>query len=522
MSDQPDDDSKENFEKTTQQRGYPADVKLAPDTSYVGTTLNNRYLVEKLVGRGGMGALYAGTHTEIGRKVAIKLMHKDVCLSEDVFLRFKQEAKLAGALSHHNICSVYDFGRLPDCTPYLIMDLLQGKTLSDIVRREKRMPHEQAVKIFIQICDALTYAHANGIVHRDLKPSNIMVEDGTKMIKVLDFGIAKSLEADGPQLTAANELLGSPYYMSPEQCQSGNVDQRTDIYSMGCLMYECLTGRPPFKASSALQTMYSHVHVEPDKMSAVAPDANIPTDLEAVVFKALSKAPDQRQQTAEELKQDLLNSTGPASGAQSGATAASVQTPAKLPGKPPPMIPIIIASVLLIVAVAGFLNRDNISIILDGRVPGETYNGDDSHIYKYKLNENSNVEAIYLSQAHDTPRSKDNDLSIRGHATVRLTGKDPKVILVLASHAQIEWNVVVPNGTVVEKVLTSSEYGENVVKGVPDSAVVKIKPAPLNLSEGEDLFKNSYFQTFDQDVKAATGSSIHNLQYVGQFKEFEI
>jgi serine/threonine protein kinase len=525
-----------NFDKTTP---MPAGGTSGSHVNHVGTTVSGRYQVQQLVGQGGMGALYAAQHVEIGRKVAVKILHPDFRVSEDIFLRFKQEATLAATLSHTNICSVFDFGKLEDGTPYLIMDLLEGTTLADLIAQEGRLEPRRATRIFAQICDALTHAHKKGVAHRDLKPSNIMIEndEGIELAKIVDFGIAKSLEKDAPQLTAAHETIGSPYYMSPEQCQAGPIDHRTDIYSLGCLMYETLTGRTPFRASNALQMMYSHVHNEPDLMSEVAPGSDIPPALEQVVLKAMRKKPEERFQTAEELKQAAFTSVGAKTldclvdaAAYRTQTARAISKNQNGSGSAGAKSkkPLIIAAVsLLLLGVAGAVgvsNSDNIALMLDGRAPGYIYNGDDNAPYEWTLKDVSNpsVQAVFLGQAHDTPRSHDNDTSIMGHVTVRVTQKHPEVILVLSSHAQVEWNIVKDPGTKVQKVLLSQCYGQSRVKGVPAADVQQIKHVSMMLSQNEDLANYSYFGEFNDEVKRASKLPINRLQYASQLKAFEI
>lgn len=507
--------------------------------THIGTTIG-RYQIQKLVGTGGMGALFAAEHVEIGRKVAIKVLHPDFRVSEDIFARFKQEATLAASLSHTNVCPVFDFGRLEDGTPYLIMDLLEGLTLADLIAREGSLESRRAVRIFAQICDALTHAHKKGVAHRDLKPSNIMIEndEGIELAKIVDFGIAKSLEKDAPQLTAAHETIGSPYYMSPEQCQATPIDHRTDIYSLGCLMYETLTGRTPFRAQNALQMMFAHVHNEPDAMAEIAPTAAIPPALEQVVLKAMRKNPDDRYQTAEELKIAAFTAVGaktldclvdaaayrtqfnkPLPVAKTGSDGAAAKS------KKPLIIAAASIALVGVLGAVGFANSENIQLMLDGRQPGYVYNGDDyaPTTWTNKLYmSNPAVQAVYLGQAHDTPRSQDNNLEIMGHATVKLTPRFPNTILVLTSHAQVEWNIVKAPGTKVVKVLVDQTYGKSRVKGVPPEDVVQLPHVPMMLISAENPTEDSGFVALNEAVLKATGKQIHTLQVAQQLKTFEI
>lgn len=537
-------DQQEKRDSTFVSSNFPDDGTIGNIPSLVGKRAGGKYEVLALVGRGGMGTLYSGRHVEIGRKVAIKVLHKDF-RKTDAYLRFKQEAKMAATLSHNNICSVYDFGEFDDGTPYLVMDLLEGKTLGEIRKEQGHLPWKRAVNICVQICDALSHAHSKGILHRDLKPSNVMIqEDGAnENAKLVDFGIAKSLDADSPQLTSTHESMGTPYYMSPEQCKAQKVDHRSDIYSLGCLMYEILTGRPPFMAEDALQAMFAHVTAEPESSRRVAPNADIPEQLDRMVLKAIRKDPNERFQSAEEMKQAILAASGESSNVASAREPAAPSKAKEEAARPEAagkqgarklVLPAVVVAILI--GIAAFLqaNQANIALILDGRRPGEIYNGDDGGplVYKLRTITRPQVHAIYLGQAHDTPRSKDNDLSIMGHATVRVTNRTPHVILVLTSHAQVEWNIVSDPGTEVVKVLLSSTYGEARARGVPSNRVIQMHPAEsfsFYLSDPHaNLNEESAFNRLNQEVKKVLGNEvtlarpINTFQYAQQLKEFQI
>lgn len=518
---------------------------------YTGSILSNRYEIVRLVGEGGMGSLYAGHHVDIKRKVAVKVLHRDFQCSEEVFLRFKQEATLAATLQHQNICSVYDFGRTDEGTPYLIMDLLEGKTLSAVLDSEKRLAPRRAVRIIAHICEALSHAHAKGVVHRDLKPSNIIIEgeETKETSKLVDFGIAKSLAEDALRLTATQETIGSPYYMSPEQCQAFPIDHRTDIYSLGCVLYECVTGQTPFKASTALQTMYSHVHTQPESFKVVAGEAEIPEELEEVVLKAMSKDPNDRYQNAEEFKNAAFAAVGAMShdclmkeyinAPKKGAIAKSKQelkpkeqsTGSNSKSK---VIALALGAVALLgVAGYGLTHQEDLSLMLDGRTPGEIYNGDDAQpeVWRFPVYTSPPVYAVYLGQGHDTPRSKDNDLSIMGHAKLRITNNTPIINLVLLSHSQIEWQLDTAPGTKINSVVIWSTYGKSQVKGMSEDKIKRIDMSetgfsPTGYSKLEDY---SYFLDLNKKVAAALGQElpkdgiiIHAMQAAQQLKEFQL
>jgi serine/threonine-protein kinase len=274
----------------------------------IGTTFAEQYEIISVLGSGGMSVVYKARHKLMDRIVAIKLLHgqNDPLAVE----RFKQEAKAASSLSHPNIISVFDFG-IAGNQAYLVMDCLEGDNLSDVLIRDRRIAVDRAIRIFRQACLGLEHAHKKGIVHRDLKPSNLCLvrgEDGGEVVKIVDFGIAKLLADTGKAkltLTQTGEIFGSPMYMSPEQCMAQPLDFRSDIYSIGCVMYECLTGVVPIMGETAYETMNMHVNVAPHPFAKVAPDLKIDKNIEAIVFRCLEKKPEERYQNVSEIMADL-------------------------------------------------------------------------------------------------------------------------------------------------------------------------------------------------------------------------
>lgn len=277
----------------------------------IGQILNDRYKVVEEVGRGGMSAVYKGIHELMDRTVAIKVLLPQLVSDQISIKRFQQEAQAASHLQHPNVITVYDYGFVASGQPYLVMDFLEGESLSDIIKRDKQCQVKRMIPIFIQACEALEHAHQKGVIHRDLKSSNIMLIDfeGKKdFVKVVDFGIAKLMPSSGKQsqnLTQTGEVFGSPIYMSPEQCMAQSLDARSDIYSMGAMMYESLTGQPPLMGNSIIDTMQMHMSTPPKPFSEARPDISIPEALERVVLKALAKKPEQRYQSMQELRDAL-------------------------------------------------------------------------------------------------------------------------------------------------------------------------------------------------------------------------
>ena len=235
--------------------------------------LGEKYEVLSVLGKGGMGAVYRVRDKELGKEFAIKLLRPELSKDQGAAKRFAQEAKACKDLTHVNLCAVYDNGTAMDGSPYMVMDYLDGETLAHVIQEHAYLEVPRALDIFIQICDALNHAHLKNVIHRDLKPSNIILTkspSGGDIVKVLDFGIAKILSDGGKEvtrLTQTGDLFGSPLYMSPEQCKGEKLDASSDIYALGCVMYETLTGKSPFDAENAFKVMLKHVDETPAPLS---------------------------------------------------------------------------------------------------------------------------------------------------------------------------------------------------------------------------------------------------------------
>ncbi len=288
----------------------------------IDTVVGNRYKVMSAVGAGSMGVVYKAVQITTGREMAIKVLHGGNQGADSAHVRrFRREARAVSVLSHENIVRLYDFGFMDDTQPYIVTEFVRGKTLAQILRDRGRLTITETLPLMRQVCDAVEEAHRLKIVHRDLKPENIILQEPdqrvslntkagwrVRRIKVVDFGVAKlSSDANNSSasLTVEGKVCGSPGYMSPEQCKGLPVDTRSDIYSLGIVLFEMLAGQRPFSADSVMGLLFMHVNETPPPLNAVCLELTMPQGLEAVIMKSLRKNPDDRQQTVGELWQEF-------------------------------------------------------------------------------------------------------------------------------------------------------------------------------------------------------------------------
>ena len=275
---------------------------------WIGRTVDKRYRVLSRLGVGGMGLVYKVEHIHLAKIAAMKVLHPEMARDAEAVRRFRIEAQAVSRLDHPNIVQTFDFGQTDDAL-YLVMEYLKGEDLAAIVKRDGTLPFERAARLFVQVCSALNEAHESGVIHRDLKPENIMVvqrRDGTETAKVLDFGLAKLRErADSLGVTSGNQVIGTPYYMSPEQVRSEPLDLRTDVYSLGATLYRVLTGTPPFQAPTPMGVLTKHVTDPLELPRARAPGLDLPAVADAIVSRAMAKSPDDRYDSAAEVGRDL-------------------------------------------------------------------------------------------------------------------------------------------------------------------------------------------------------------------------
>jgi serine/threonine-protein kinase len=268
--------------------------------------VGGRYELGELLGRGGMAEVRKGTDVRLGRVVAVKRLRTDLASDPTFQARFRREAQSSASLNHHSIVSVYDTGEEPSedgiPQPYIVMEYVAGRTLRDILREGRKILPERALEITSGILAALDYSHRAGIVHRDIKPANVMLTPSGD-VKVMDFGIARAIADSSSTMTQTSAVVGTAQYLSPEQARSERVDSRSDVYSTGCLLYELLTGRPPFVGESPVSVAYQHVREHAPPPSTL--DAELPAEVDAIVMKALTKSVEDRYQSAAAMRADI-------------------------------------------------------------------------------------------------------------------------------------------------------------------------------------------------------------------------
>src|SRR4051794_12555072 len=267
--------------------------------------LGGRYEIGPVLGYGGMAEVLRGRDVRLGRDVAVKILRPDLARDPAFQARFRREAQSAAALNHPAIVAVYDTGEDTQdgvTTPYIVMEYVEGRTLRDVLQNEGGVMPTRALEIVAGVCPALQSSHAAGIIHRDIKPANVMLTP-TGAIKVMDFGIARAVTAAAATMTQTAAVIGTAQYLSPEQARGEVVDARSDIYSTGCLLYELLTGRPPFVGDSPVAVAYQHVREQAPRPSSL--DADLPPEIDAIVMKSLAKRVEDRYQSAAAMKEDI-------------------------------------------------------------------------------------------------------------------------------------------------------------------------------------------------------------------------
>ncbi|MEV7180636.1 protein kinase [Kitasatospora sp. NPDC093679] len=294
----------------------------------LGTVGDGRYRITGRLGRGGMAEVFSAQDVRLGRTVAVKLLRADLAEDDIARLRFTREAHAVAALNHHSIVAVYDTGEEVldgDSTPYIVMELVEGRTVRELLVDEEAPPVDQALIIIAGVLEALAYSHKHGIVHRDIKPANVIITS-SGAVKVMDFGIARALTGAATTMTQTGMVMGTPQYLSPEQALGRPVDHRSDLYAAGCMLYELLALRPPFTGETPLSVVYQHVQDNPVPPSRT--NGRVPAELDDLVLRSLAKNPDDRYQTADEFRAHVQHALRTMHGAQgvgyaAGAAAAA-------------------------------------------------------------------------------------------------------------------------------------------------------------------------------------------------------
>ena len=318
----------------------------------VGTILSERYEILKTLGEGGMGQVFQAYDRNTKKFCAIKVMHAHLAGSDTDLRRFEREASVSISLKHQRIVDVFDLGFTNQQKPFFVMELIQGRSLADILYDQETLIPREFLNIFSQICDGISFAHANNVVHRDIKPSNIMIveRDGMQQVKIVDFGIARickttgeicpttlksimsQFDASSPlamnderlqHLTQPGEIFGSPLYMSPEQCRGETADCRSEVFALGCMMFEALTGTAPLKGGSAMQTVVLRLTGVAPSINEAVPGLTFPLELDAIVARALERDPEDRYETVEQLLMALRHLAHTLASTQSANTSVN-------------------------------------------------------------------------------------------------------------------------------------------------------------------------------------------------------
>ncbi|MFC9328379.1 protein kinase [Kitasatospora sp. NPDC057015] len=289
----------------------------------LGTVGDGRYRLTHRLGRGGMAEVLAAQDVRLGRTVAVKLLRPELAQDDIARLRFSREAQSVAGLNHHSIVAVYDTGEEhqgDESTPYIVMELVEGRTVRELLVDEEAPPVDQALIIIAGVLEALAYSHRHGIVHRDIKPANVIITTGGA-VKVMDFGIARALTGAASTMTQTGMVMGTPQYLSPEQALGKAVDHRSDLYAAGCMLYELLTLRPPFTGDTPLSVVYQHVQDAPVPPSQA--NRRVPAGLDALVLRSLAKNPDDRFQDADEFRAHVQHALRQLHGAEAGYPGAA-------------------------------------------------------------------------------------------------------------------------------------------------------------------------------------------------------
>ncbi|MFC5750743.1 Stk1 family PASTA domain-containing Ser/Thr kinase [Actinomadura rugatobispora] len=475
--------------------------------------LGGRYELDTVIGRGGMAEVYRARDLRLDRVVAVKTLRSDMARDPTFQARFRREAQSAASLNHPSVIAVYDTGEdvIGDTPiPYIVMEYVDGSTLRDLLRENRALLPEKALEITDGILRALDYSHRGGIVHRDIKPANVMLTRGHE-VKVMDFGIARAMADSAATMTQTAQVIGTAQYLSPEQARGERVDARSDIYSTGCVLYELLTGRPPFTGDSPVAIAYQHVREEPVPPSQVDPD--IPHWADAMVLKAMAKDADHRYQNANEFRQEIQRvlqgqpvSSTAASTMLMGAQPQGTQVMGAVPGGGPARTQV--------QRPGGHTGYDLPPVHYDDRHPERAGAGKKVALWLA-------LAAVFIGGAGligwAVTRDGEPDTVAVPSAIVNVSQADAKAQLVKAGlevgEVKEDWNSEVKKDHVIS---TTPAPGANVEKGSAVSLVVSKGRRPPALVEVPDVANKPYVvakqllesKGFDIERKIATNDSV--------------
>lgn len=490
--------------------------------SLVGKVIADRYEIVSFVGRGAMGTVYKAKHKAIDRFFAVKTLNAQFEEDERVVKRFQQEAQAMSLLTHPNLIQILDYGKTEDGVPFFVMEFLEGISLADHLKHNGQLPVERALPIFAQIADALAHAHSKGVIHRDLKPSNIMlIGDSHDFVKVVDLGIAKAV-SDDQHLTQTGEVFGSPLYMSPEQCQGMQTDGRSDIYSLGCLMYEALAARPPLRGENFVQTAYKHMHEMPVPLQEVRPDVSEPVS--ELIAACLLKNPDDRVASMAMLRdalRELIAATCSDSQANTVGTLIGGKTTLSKATKALPrqsrvnwiLVSAVCAIPLLLAAAMGVFVFNATSSRKPPEPPVSTKTAStvdlnsgstvsvQSPVWREdnpKAPDEIDVVAVYAAQpqiGNSSNQPQDVTIEVRPH-------KQP-ITLVLFSYMPVHWNVKPYSLATIKKVIASGFHPQIVEGAGCDVKSVCIK------NNDKDAFHTGMMKPEEQETVEESREEIY-------------
>jgi serine/threonine protein kinase len=520
-----------------------ADEIQSNKKSLIGKVVADRYEVVSLIGHGAMGAVYKAKHTAIGRFFAVKTLNSRHGEDERSLKRFQQEAQAMSVLTHPNLIQISDYGHTEGGQPFFVMEYLEGVSLADHIKRNGPMPVALALPLFSQIADALAHAHSKNLIHRDLKPSNIMlIGDEQNFAKVVDLGIAKATADQDLHLTQTGEVFGSPLYMSPEQCQGMPVDGRSDVYSLGCLMYETLTAQPPLKGANFVQTAYKHMNEMPAPLMELRPDVS--ADVNSVVMACLAKNPDERvasmtalRDLIRQLEALICSESQQNTVAQQRTTLANTIKGATPQPAPKPVNKALIASCSVVAILFAALAMNKMQLHLSLRkappqppiasaamtsspLPQVDFNTQSSISVESPLFKRDNpsakeeidVVAVYTAQPPTQELGKDEVVKPQNVEVNVHPAKEP-ITLVLFSYMPVHWSVKPFTGATIKKVIASGFHPQE-VSGAGCSDVTKV----CSKNRDQNAFHTGNIMTTDPNQVEGTRGKVYKQIQAGVYQ----